>query len=693
MGRYDENKRRRAGQKSRDQNSEVMDIGELPPIKNKRRRNKCRKSFRKFCETYFPNRFNIKWSKDHLKIIELIEQAVLKGRLFALAMPRGSGKTTLCECAVIWAILYGHHRYAVLVAANEKHAKKRLQSIRREFECNPLLLEDFPEVIFPIRKLDRITQRSRAQTYQGEPTQMEFTATRIVLATMPDSEASSGIIECGGILGAIRGANFTRPDGFIDRPTFAMIDDPQTRASAKSVNQCNEREDLLAGDLLYLPGPGKKVAAVMPCTVIYPDDMAERLLDREKHPEWQGLRTKMVYQMPKNMGLWDDYADMLREELRIGNDGAKATDFYRKNRKKMDAGAKIAWPERHNEDELSAIQSAMNLYCRDVTSFLAECQNEPRAASDGTDVEQLSVDDIMRKQSGFERGVIPADADFVTTGTDVQGNVLYWMAIAWKRDFTGWVIDYGTYPPQRAKYYTLNTIRNTFDRVQALSHMSATVQTRAAINMHLSQLGGRQFERFDGDVMRQRAGLVDAGYEADAVFPACHESDHVFAPAFGRGIKASNRPMNEWQDYKKYGGPDLSLPWIHPPRSPKRETRHILFCANSAKTFLQKLLATDKGAAGCLQLFKTPTLTEHQMLAEHWTAEHGTKTEGQGRQLIEWKLKPTRENHLLDVAVHCVIAASIEGARLNANSPTALNPSAKKTKTKARRRRVSKLNC
>ena len=49
---------------------------------------------RKFCETYFPDIFYLGWSKDHFEVIERLETAIREGGLFALAMPRGTGKTT-----------------------------------------------------------------------------------------------------------------------------------------------------------------------------------------------------------------------------------------------------------------------------------------------------------------------------------------------------------------------------------------------------------------------------------------------------------------------------------------------------------------------------------------------------------------------------------------------------------------------
>jgi hypothetical protein len=84
------------------------DIGDLPEVANLERKQRAALDFQFFCESYFPLTFHLPWSPDHLKVIAKIEQAVLRGGLFAMAMPRGSGKTTICECACIWAVLFGH---------------------------------------------------------------------------------------------------------------------------------------------------------------------------------------------------------------------------------------------------------------------------------------------------------------------------------------------------------------------------------------------------------------------------------------------------------------------------------------------------------------------------------------------------------------------------------------------------------
>jgi len=221
-------------------------------------------------------------------VIAKIEQAVLEGGLFAMAMPRGSGKTTICECACIWAVLYGHREFVCLIGSDEGHAMDMLDSIKTELDSNDLLLEDFPEVVFPTQCLDGIANRCSGQLYKGQRTHIGWTAREIVLPTIPGSAASGAIIKVAGLTGRIRGMKYKRADGRTVRPSLVLLDDPQTDESARSLSQCATRESILAGAVLGLAGPGKKISGIMPCTVIRPGDMADNILDRQKHPEWNG---------------------------------------------------------------------------------------------------------------------------------------------------------------------------------------------------------------------------------------------------------------------------------------------------------------------------------------------------------------------------------------------------------------------
>ena len=366
-----------AARRSSERSLEGRDIGELPAVENQERKESCRNDFKLFCETYFPEVYQLKWSDDHLRAIAKIQKSVLEGGLFALAMSRGSGKSSLTETAAIWAMLYGHREFVVLVGASESAALEMLDSIKTEFEVNEHIAADFPEVSYPIAKLEGIANRCAGQLYKGERTRITWTANEIVLPTIAGAASSGVIVRVAGITGRIRGMKYKKPDGRTIRPEFVVIDDPQTSESADSVEQTRKRVRVLAGDILGLAGPGKKIAGIMPCTVIRPGDMAEQILDKTKHPEWNGERCKMIYQFPRNDELWERYADLRADELRECGTFERATEFYREHRAEMDEGAVVSWPDRYNYDEISAIQHAMNLKLTDEAAFWAEYQNEP----------------------------------------------------------------------------------------------------------------------------------------------------------------------------------------------------------------------------------------------------------------------------------------------------------------------------
>ncbi len=637
------------------------DIGDLPAVVDPERKERASQDFRFFCESYFPLTFHLPWSPDHLKVIAKIEQAVLHGGLFAMAMPRGSGKTTICECACIWAVLYGHRDFVCLVGSDEGHAMDMLESIKTELDGNDLLLDDFPEVVFPIQCLDGIANRCKGQLYKGERTHIGWTAREIVLPTIPASSASGAIIKVAGITGRIRGMKYKRADGLTVRPSLVILDDPQTDESARSLSQCATRESILAGAVLGLAGPGKKISGIMPCTVIRPDDMADRLLNRDKHPQWQGERTKMVYGFPANEKLWERYAEIRAEGLRAGSGLKNATGFYRDNRQAMDEGAVVAWTERFNHDELSAIQHAMNLRLQNEAAFFAEYQNEPLPAETFDD-EELSTDDIASKANGRSRRDVPLGSNHVTMFIDVQQKLLFHVVVAWSDDFTGHVLDYGTWPDQQRDYFTLRDARVTLASKAPKAGLEGSIYT--ALTVLTEDYLGREWTRDDGAQLRIDRCLIDAnwGSSTDVVYQFCRESHFagVVLPSHGRYVGASSVPFSE---YKRKRGDRVGHNWRIPNVQGKRAVRHVVYDTNYWKSFVHTRLAVSMGDRGCLSLFGRPA--EHRLFADHLTAEYRVKTQGRGRTVDEWKLRPERaDNHWFDCLVGCGVAASIQGAVL-----------------------------
>ena len=638
------------------------DIGEIPPVADPARRERARLDFRLFCETYFPLVFCLAWSADHLKVIAKIEKAVLQGGLFAMAMPRGSGKSSLAECACLWAMLYGYREFVCLIGSDERHALAMLDSIKTEFETNEVLAADFPEACYPIACLEGIPHRCNGQLFRGERTRITWTNNEIVLPSIPGSVCSGAIIRVAGITGRIRGMKFKRPDGRTVRPSLVVLDDPQTDESARSPSQCANREAILAGAVLGLAGPGKKISGIMPCTVIRPEDMADRILDRDKHPEWNGERTKMVYSFPNAEKLWEKYARIRAESLRAGNGGREGTEFYAARREEMDAGSEVAWPQRHNHDEVSAIQHAMNLKLQDEAAFFAEYQNEPLPADEaGTGL--MTVDEIAAKTNGMKRGEVAIGASFVTAFIDVQQKLLYYVVTAWSEDFTGYVLDYGAWPDQKRPYFTLRDAR------RSLGHLAPGAGLEGSIYAGLEKLTefylGREWRCDDGTIVHVDRCLIDAnwGQSTEVVYQFCRQSrfSAVLMPSHGKFVGASSRPFSE---YRRRPGDRLGLNWRIPAGRGRRAVRHITYDTNFWKSFVHARLAVPMGDRGCLSLFgKKPEA--HRLFAEHLVAEYPVRTEGRGRTVDEWKLKPEQfDNHFLDGMVGCAVGASMQGVVL-----------------------------
>ena len=653
------------------------DIGELPSVVDPARKDRAARDFQAFCEAYFPAVFYLPWSPDHLRVLRKIEQAVLHGGLFAMAMPRGSGKTTLCECACLWALLYGHRQFVALIGASELHAIEMLESIKTELDGNERLLEDFPEVIYPIRALDGIANRCSGQLYHGARTHIGWTANEVILPTIPGSQASGGIIRVAGITGRIRGMKHTRPDGSTVRPSLVVIDDPQTDESARSFSQCAKRERILVGAILGLAGPRQKIAAIMPCTVIRRGDVADVFLDRNQHPDWNGERTKLVYSFPTNEKLWQQYAELRAESFRRGGRGEEATEFYREHRAEMDAGAVVAWPERFYADELSAIQHAMNLKLQDEAAFFAEYQNEPRPIESAPEEEDLTVDQIASKLSGLARGHVPIGCNHVTAFVDVHANILYWLVVAWADDYTGSIIDYGTYPEQKLAYFSARNAPYTLQRAAQGAQPEGAIH--AGLEAVAEKLLGRSWEREDGAQMHIERCLIDAnwGQATELVYQFCRQSRHaaVLLPSHGRFVGASSRPLN---DYQRRPGDRCGLHWRIPALH-GRLVRHCVYDTNFWKSFVHARLATPIGDRGCLTLFGA-TPAKHRLLAEHLTAEYRITTTARGRTVDEWRLRPERaDNHWWDCLVGAAVAASVQGVTL----PGRFAPS------EARRQRLS----
>jgi len=619
------------------------DIGELPPVKNSLRKAKAIKSFKYFCEEYLEKVFYNPWSSDHLKAIKKIQKAVVRGELFALAMPRGQGKTALCHAALIWAALTGLHEYIFAIGATKEKAKQIIENLKTELSTNELLLEDFPEVIYPITKLENQARRCEGQLYQGKQTHIVWQADKIVFPLIPGSKSSCCCIETAGITGNIRGPLFKRPDGRMVRPSLVLPDDPQTDASAKSPDQCRKRLGLVNGAILGMAGPDKKIAGLMPLTVIEQDDMADQVLNTKKHPEWQGERCKLVYKFPSNLKMWDKYREILNDSFRQGLGKELATEFYKKNRQEMDRGSKVAWEHRFVEDEISAIQYAMNLKFRDEAVFFAEYQNEPMNENE-SDPEKLTPDDIMLRLNGLKRGIVPHGTITTVSFFDPGADKIHYTVMTFKEGFTGAVIDYGIHPKG------LKSLRD--------GGLSIEAGIKKGLEFLDQTVVRKDYYGEQGDTYRIELCLIDEGYMPEAVQDFCRGKSAIYMPSIGLGIGPDQVPIPE---RKKKVGETLGWNWM---RRKIPGLWRILFDASRWKTFGHRRFLIAKGETSSITLWGEVSSFHFEWAVQVASSERKQPKQGRsGRTVDMWYHNPNVPNHFFDNLTGCLVAASVVGIK------------------------------
>jgi hypothetical protein len=642
--------------KSRENSKAVREIAPMPLIVNTKRRIKARKNLKYFYEQYFPKRFKLKWSSYHLKVIEKVQEIILQGGgKFAIAMPRGSGKTTMIETAVIWAILYGHCRYVVIIGATGDDAKKIIKSIKAAIMGSEELLEDFPESIYPFRMLDGQALRARGQLHLGELTQIELKPESITFARIPLSPSSGATIRTTGILGAIRGKSKVMPDGSIQRVDLAILDDVQTKNSARSLSQTKLREELINGDVEGLVGPGEEMGLLMPCTIIQEGDLADRYLNRNLYPQWNGMVFKMIERFPDRMDMWEEYKELRK------TDSIAATMHYKRNRTEMKKGAVVAWEANCTQHDLDALEYAMKKWCDNFEGFMSEYQNEPIRPGAGTVIVDATT--IRSRLNGLERQVVPMETTAVTGFIDVHDDLLYYTIIAWADDFTGYIIDYGTYPEQRRRIFNkgdkdLITMKKVKESVQAKAVIQSSLVT---LLKDLLSINFLIENNEDGvDVLQFSKILIDSGYVPEVVEGAIRlvNSPIVF-PSKGFGIRSTNKPMRQWQRTK---GRVFGTYWVTE-RPQGRAFRTVTIDTNYWKCRLHEAFSVGAGSRGGLTFWGLDS-EAHRMIADHCNSEIAQFVESGESKVYEWQIIPSHDNHYLDCLVGCLAAASTCGIKL-----------------------------
>lgn len=650
---------------------EHQDIG-FPPAGtiDWSRREPAEGSLQSFLETYFPNIFTLEWSEDHLRLIDKLERAIINGELSALAMPRGSGKTSITQRAGLWALLNGHRKYVVILAATETSAQRLLRSLKSEILYNEALKQDYAPELHCMVSLGNRAALANGQHCNGELTGVEWNVGHVNFGHIDFSHCGidygynpvldNSMLKTMGITGNIRGEQITTIGGEIRRPDLVLVDDPSTKSSSASANQNNKRHETLMGDVLGMAGPGKSIAGLCAMTVIYANDLADRLLDPEQSPEWQGERCKLVYKWPENMKLWDEYQTRYEEELRqeIGHEGTKK--FILDNFDEMHEGSVVGWPARYDKrKEVSALHHAFNLKIRDAGAFAAEYQNEPLEGFDDTPFD-LNAETLSRRiVPNHKRNEVPDDVETITAAIDVQKRLLYYMVCGWTASSKCYILDYGNYPDQRRTYFVKR------DAPRTMQDEAQTEDLDDALRFALENLTDDLFTReYDRGLSVEKVA-IDArwGDSTEIIRRFCRESKYKtqMHPSMGVYIGANSR---KWQKMRlgKYDKKGVHAK-LQPPSKGVRGRPELLIDTNFWKTFVASRLSVSPSSNRSIVLFEASP-TEHRMLAEHLSSELPKKVTGKSGEVVtEWDSPNNQDNDWWDCLVYNCALASVIGVK------------------------------
>ena len=636
----------------------AQEIGPLPPPADPGRRERCAADNLLFAETYFAPTFYLPWSNYQRAMMTAFQDVVQQGGKECHAVRRGGLKSTCARVSTLWAVANGWRRFPVLVGATDDKANEHRENFFAMLASSPLLMDDYPELLPLVLKWK---QPKRQFRLDGRLllVQAKDMRGRIVFADVPGAASCEAHIAPYSVNATdVSGLSFVRSDGVTVRPDLLVFDDVQTPQSAKSPLMTEDREESITKTFLGLAGLGEKIAAIMVATVREHNDLTERFLSRERHPDWHGRKYPSLLKMPERMDLWNANAARLGEGINPAEGKRLATEHYIANRDEMDRGAEVAWEYDKLPDEASALQSLMTIRALDPAFFRCEVQQEGFVPVNTSGV-RLDAGQLLQRLSHVPRGVIPDQASYVTAFIDSSDQVLWWMVCAWAKDFSGWVVDYGTWPDQgRPTFYKSDLAVKISDRLPGVSWEEAFVYAHNELEEYLlTDWPTQNGQSRSVDLLLK--DWSDGGQKPRIQSQVMASANRArLRPSKGFAPKPGRKPVHLWGDGQR--DRHTGSNWVEK----RSETPvHVQFDANHWKSHDARRLLTTVGAPSAVTL---PGDDPHanRLLVEHLTAENPKAIVYDGAPGIAWEPIVGRDNDWWDTLVGCTVGASMLGCGL-----------------------------
>ena len=488
------------------------EIGAIPRCRHRRVREACRFDLLRFGLTYGMEKFEA-MKKPLLKrrpsprmerFVRQLQDKILHGGLKHVRWPRGKGKTTWVKIAIIWAALYGHKFFMVVVEKIKGLAFVVVDEIWNRIHLSPRLSADFPEFAVPMHDVMLSPQRMRVQTCNGKPTFMKQDVSRFHYYKLPtvDGYPNTGaIIAYRGADQALRGINIDSA-----RPDFFFIDDPQTEDDARNPKTIAKIEKEITGAVLGSGELSERISAVMASTPIEPNDVSEVFADPQKHPEWETETERLVVSFgPKK--------EMSAYLKMLAVDQHAAHAYYEEHRAEIEKGAEMMDDGDFNPlTECSAYEHALYLlFTLKATSFYAEMQMIPSKAQG---IYKISAKNVRERVNGVPFGVVPRECDQgLLAFVDVNASAgLRWEIAAFGAGRRVATLAYGQYPAEGQRLYPEGLPESAIPRYLA-----------PALREVAKSIMGTPFVDADGNQLKVGGICFDGGWQTATVATAVED--------------------------------------------------------------------------------------------------------------------------------------------------------------------------
>ena len=238
-----------------------------------------------------------------------------------------------------------------------------------------------------------------------------------------------------------------------------------------------------------------------------------------------------------------------------------------------------------------------------VNSWLAEPWEDKSS--------RLKSDVVMEKALPYERGRMPAAAQLLTCGIDVQLDHFWYAVRAWGPHMTSWLVDWG--------------------RVETWADLETVVN--------------RNYADENGEIHNVNLACIDSGYNMDDVYAFCAAHMDVMVPTKGSSTPLKSRYSVTVLD-KQVAGFGLRLYVMDP---------------NQMKNFIASRMSIEAGARGSWNVYRD---IDREYADQICAEQRVEKKDKKGHTATAWeKISSHAANHLLDCETNNTLAAEILGVR------------------------------